>query len=379
MQGVQRSYQVFFQLVVIFQGIFLVSAFEIEVSAGCTVTKFSDVASTLQKCDTTIISNLTVPAGKTLNLDLRDDTSVYFRGVLKFGHAEWEGPLIAINGTGVTIAGETGSVLDGQGQLYWDGQGEWGSLKPKFFIIQLHNSTIRDIYVKNCPVHCVLLADSSDVEFLDWTIDNQAGDPDVAGPGKYGHNTDGFDVWNSNNIVLKNGIIYNQDDCVALRCGANILVDNFYCHGGHGLSISVGFSNDSIPLNTLRNVTISNSMLYGGENGIHIKTHVDGWIGSIENITYENILIRGPASYGINIQENYRNLPANSSFPSDPKNNIPIRTLRLRDISGNVTSSAVPIYILCADEGCFDWYFSNIGVLGVKSNNCNYVPNGFNC
>lgn len=31
----------------------------------------------------------------------------------------------------------------------------------------------------------------------------------------------------------------------------------------------------------------------GGTNGIHIKTHTDGGIGLLQNITYENIEING--------------------------------------------------------------------------------------
>lgn len=41
----------------------------------------------------------------------------------------------------------------------------------------------------------------------------------VAESGNEGHNTDAFDVWNSTNVVISDSVIYNQDDCVALRCG----------------------------------------------------------------------------------------------------------------------------------------------------------------
>lgn len=76
---------------------------------------------------------------------------------------------------------------------------------------------------------------------------------------------------------------------ITVYTGSNILIDDFYCHGGHGLSISVGFSNDSFALNMLSNVIFRNSHLEGGENGIHIKTHVDSSKGLMQNITYMNV------------------------------------------------------------------------------------------
>lgn len=77
------------------------------------------------------------------------------------------------------------------------------------------------------------------------------------------------------------------------KIGANILVDNFTCYGSHGLSVSLGFSNDTYELNVLQNVTFKNSFMNGGTNGIHIKTHTDGGNGLLQNITYENIEING--------------------------------------------------------------------------------------
>ena len=56
-----------------------------------------------------------------------------------------------------------------------------------------------------------------------------------------GHNTDGFGFASSDDIILRDSQVYNQDDCVAITSGNNITVSNLYCYGGHGLSIgSVG-------------------------------------------------------------------------------------------------------------------------------------------
>lgn len=55
------------------------------------------------------------------------------------------------------------------------------------------------------------------------------------------HNTDGFDISSTNNMILSDSSVDNQDDCVAITSGNNITVAGMYCNGGHGLSIgSVG-------------------------------------------------------------------------------------------------------------------------------------------
>lgn len=70
-------------------------------------------------------------------------------------------------------------------------------------------------------------------------------------------------------------------------------MENFVCYGGHGLSLSVGFSNETYEQNVLQNVTIRDSILKGGDNAIHIKTHVDAIEGLVQNITYKNIEFQG--------------------------------------------------------------------------------------
>lgn len=40
-----------------------------------------------------------------------------------------------------------------------------------------------------------------------------------------GKNTDGFDVRNSTNIVIRNSVVFNQDDCVAINSGFNVHLD----------------------------------------------------------------------------------------------------------------------------------------------------------
>ena len=45
------------------------------------------------------------------------------------------------------------------------------------------------------------------------TINNEAGDSEG------GHNTDGFDIGSSSNVIIDGANVYNQDDCVAINSG----------------------------------------------------------------------------------------------------------------------------------------------------------------
>ena len=55
-------------------------------------------------------------------------------------------------------------------------------------------------------------------------------------------NTDGYDLWNADILLIENATIVTGDDCVAPQGNTtNLLVRNVTCHGGAGMTIgSVG-------------------------------------------------------------------------------------------------------------------------------------------
>ena len=59
-------------------------------------------------------------------------SQVIFEGTTSFGYEEWEGPLISVSGTEITVKGASGHVIDGNGAKWWDGEGSnGGKTKPK--------------------------------------------------------------------------------------------------------------------------------------------------------------------------------------------------------------------------------------------------------
>lgn len=182
---------------------------------------------------------------------------VIFAGTTTWDYAEWEGPLVRFKGSRITIKGAAGHKLNPDGARWWDGKGSNGGVtKPKFFAAHsLEDSLIENLYIENTPVHAFSISGCDNLTIRNVTIDDSAGDE--AG----GHNTDGFDIGSSSNVVIADAKVYNQDDCIAVNSGTNITFTGGTCSGGHGLSIGSvgGRSNNVVDTVTIKDSTISKS------------------------------------------------------------------------------------------------------------------------
>lgn len=338
---------------------------------ACTFsgTDGASLASKSKKsCATIVLSSLSVPSGTTLDLkSLTAGTEVIFEGTTTFGFEEWSGPLVSVSGTDITVTGAPGSVLDGQGALYWDGQGSNGGVtKPKFFYAHSlkGTSTITGINILNAPVQIFSINSSEGLTLTDITIDNSDGDT-----GALGHNTDAFDVGSSTNITISGANVQNQDDCLAINSGTSITFTGGTCSGGHGLSIgSVGGRTDNI----VSDILIESSTVKDSANGVRIKT-VSGATGSVSGVTYKDITLSGITSYGVVIEQDYEN----GSPTGTPTTGVPITDVTLSGVKGTVASSATNIYVLCAS--CSDWSW-DVSVTGGKTSaKCAGLPTGVTC
>ncbi|KAI1358424.1 glycoside hydrolase [Xylaria arbuscula] len=343
--------------------------------ATCTFSGSNGAASASASqadCATIVLSDVAVPSGTTLDLsDLEDGTHVIFEGTTSWGYKEWSGPLLQIKGADITIEGADGSVLDGDGSRWWDGEGSNGGVtKPKFFYAHslTGSSSIVNINIKNTPVQAVSINGCEGLTVTDITIDNSDGDD--AG----GHNTDAFDIGESSDVTITGATVYNQDDCVAVNSGTNIVFSGGYCSGGHGLSIgSVGGRDD----NTVENVTFKDSTVTKSVNGIRIKA-VAGETGTISGVTYSGIALSEISGYGILIEQNYDG----GDLHGDPTSGVPITDLTVSGISGSsgVEDDAYNIVIVCGDDACSGWTWSDVNVSGGETyGECQNVPDVASC
>ncbi|KAH8719178.1 glycoside hydrolase [Phaeosphaeriaceae sp. PMI808] len=338
--------------------------------AGCTFSDTAEAVKGKSSCSTIVIKDMTVPAGVTLDLTkLKDGTVVTFQGTTTFASTPWEGPLISVSGTNITVNGASGHLIDGNGGKWWDGKGGNGGVKkPKFFFAHaMKSSRIVGLNIKNTPVQGFSINGATDLTLDHITIDNSAGD--VANGG---HNTDAFDVGSSTGITISNANIKNQDDCLAVNSGTDITFIGGTCSGGHGISIgSVGGRSNNI----VKNVKVLSSSISNSQNGVRIKTVSDA-TGSVSGITYKDITLSNISKYGIVIEQDY----LNGGPTGTPTAGVPITDLTIQNVKGTVSSKATPVFILCAAGACSNWTWTGNSVTGgAKSLKCLNVPAGASC
>ncbi|KAM0283710.1 hypothetical protein ACHAQH_002299 [Verticillium albo-atrum] len=335
----------------------------------CTFANTADLAKTYKTCDKIILNNIAVPAGASLDLSgLKSGANVVFQGKTTFGYKEWEGPLIQISGEKVTVEGAAGHIIDCDGARWWDGKGgNGGKDKPKLLTLKgLNNSIVKGLNIKDQPVHGVSVNTVKNLQIIDMTLDCSAGDS------KGGHNTDGFDVGNAEDIYISGAIVKNQDDCLAINSGTNITFTGGNCSGGHGLSIgSVGGRSN----NVVKTIRITNSKISNSDNGVRIKT-VSGATGSVSDVVYDNISLSNIAKNGIVIEQDYEN----GSPTGTPTAGVPITDVTINKVVGTVASKGTNVYILCAKGACSNWKWSGVNVTGGgKPKSCLNVPSPAKC
>ncbi|CAL5869571.1 uncharacterized protein PFLUO_LOCUS3801 [Penicillium psychrofluorescens] len=359
---------IFLSMLVI--GISLVAALPTPVQkrTDCTFTSAASAIAGKKSCSSIVLEDIHVPAGETLDLsDLEPKTKVVFAGETSFGYKEWDGPLIRVSGSNIVVLGTTNHIINGGGERWWDGQGtNGGKTKPKFFYAHgLDNSLIAGLNVKNTPVQAFSI-ESNHLLLTHITIDDSDGDDLSA------HNTDAFDVGDSTHVTIRKANVHNQDDCLAVNSGSDILFTGAYCSGGHGLSIgSVGGRSN----NKVENVKIEKSTVVNSQNGIRIKTDYKQ-TGLVSGVTFSNIRLSNISDEGIVIEQDYEN----GSPTGTPTTGIPITDLTVEKISGSVQSDAAPVYILCGEGSCSDWTWEDVDLSGGQaSDKCANVPNGIEC
>ncbi|KAH8647375.1 BcPG4, endopolygalacturonase 4 [Xylariales sp. PMI_506] len=332
---------------------------------------YSSASKSKASCSTIILDSLTVPAGVTLDMtDLPDSTVVIFEGTTTFEYEEWEGPLFAVSGTNIKVAGESSgtSILDGQGASYWDGDGSsGGKTKPKFFQAHdLTDSLIETLTILNPPVQVFSINGASNLELAYITIDASAGD-------SLGKNTDGFDVGESSDVTIEYATVYNQDDCIAINSGTNIIFKNGYCSGGHGLSIgSVGGRDD----NTVDGVQFLTTTVIDSVNGLRIKT-ISGDTGEVTDVLYDDITLTSISKYGIIFEQNYDG----GDLDGTATTGVPITDVTLKNVAGTVESSGYNIVVVCGStSSCSSWTVSDVSITGGKTyGSCENAPSVLSC
>ncbi|KAB8304845.1 hypothetical protein EYC80_004182 [Monilinia laxa] len=193
-----------------------------------------------------------------------DDTDYWQANSFHFGFQNATS-FFKLGGEDVFIYG--GGTLNGNGQVWYDLYAkDIYSLRPVLIGIDgLKDSILTDLVLRYSPQYYNFIANSTNVVFNNINI---AGGSSNKNPAK---NTDGWDTYRSDSIVIQNSIIDNGDDCVSFKPNStNILVQNIACNGSHGISVgSLGQYPGEYDI--VENVYVYNTSLSNASDGARIK------------------------------------------------------------------------------------------------------------
>ncbi|KAJ3889991.1 polygalacturonase [Lentinula edodes] len=259
--------------------------------ATCTVNSVASAAD-LSDCTSVVITAFSVPSGETVTIKAASGASISMTGSVTFSKTTASGPLWTFDTSNANFNGN-GYSFKGNGDLYWDGEGTSGGVtKPHPFIKFEGYGSFTDLIIKNSPAHAISVGTTSTSSFTNILVDNLDG-------ASLGKNTDGFDV-SASDLTISGCKVYNQDDCIAINSGSNIVFENNFCSGGHGISIG------SIATGkTVSGVTISGNQVEESMYGMRIKVDSDATSASVSDVTYSGNTISTNDKYGFLITQSY--------------------------------------------------------------------------
>ncbi|PNS17241.1 Endopolygalacturonase B [Sphaceloma murrayae] len=342
-----------------------------QTDSPCLVTDFSGISAAVATCTEITLKDIRGPTNQSINLSkVLPNTVITFAGTTTFDFTNISSfDPIVVGGTNVTVTAEPDALIDGNGPIYWDGIGSNGGVpKPNHFIVlsKVKGGVVKNLKIKNWPVHLFSISGCSNVDMYDLYLDNTEGNaPNNRSKGlAAAHNSDGFDVSSSTNFTIRDSVVLNQDDCVAVTSGDNVRVDNMYCDGGHGLSIgSVGGKSN----NNVTNISFTNSVVLNSQNGPRIKSN-SNTTGFISDILYRNITVSNIDIYGIDVQQDY----LNGGPTGSPTNGVIIQNVLFENIHGTAATVGKNYYVLCGEGSCSNITFKDVSITGGgKPSSCN--------
>jgi polygalacturonase len=195
------------------------------------------------------------------------------------------------NGTLGAIDGRGEDTLVGSTQSWWDlaQTADSGGEQNNPILVDgdgVNDITIYQVELANSPMYHVYIQNGHGLTV--WGVEINT--PATA------RNTDGVDPVSESDVTIRDDMIQNGDDCVAVKSNAgtpsaNITVDDVHCYGSHGLSVgsqtaggvyNVLFENSTLNgLDSLGNLSVS-------DTGIQIKTDANAG-GLTDRVTYTGI------------------------------------------------------------------------------------------
>ncbi|XP_057447437.1 polygalacturonase At1g48100 [Lotus japonicus] len=230
---------------------------------------------------------------------------------------------IAIKGKG---------VIDGQGSVWWSGNGKLPGTKPTALRFYGSNGvTVTGITIQNSQQTHLKFDSCTNVQVFDIKTSSPGDSP----------NTDGIHLQNSQEVVIYSSTLACGDDCISIQTGcSNVLVHNINCGPGHGIGIgSLGRENTKA---CVRNVTVRDITIQNTLTGVRIKTW-QGGSGSVQNVLFSNIQVTDVKT-PIMIDQYY----CDKSKCRNQTSAVAVSGIHYVNVKGTYTWE--PVYFACSDS-----------------------------
>ncbi|KAL9380262.1 hypothetical protein Peur_025919 [Populus x canadensis] len=160
-------------------------------------------------------------------------------------------------------------------------------------------------------------------------------------------NTDGIHVQKSTGVTITGSTLQTGDDCISIGPSTrNMLMSSIKCGPGHGISIgSLGkeFNEDGV-----ENITLTNSIFSGSDNGVRIKSWARPSNGFVRNVVFQNLIMKNVEN-PIIIDQNY--CPNNQGCPRQ-SSGVQISQVTYRNIQGTSATPAAVTFDCSPSNPC---------------------------
>ncbi|KAG5980439.1 hypothetical protein E4U55_004027 [Claviceps digitariae] len=286
--------------------------------------------------------DVAISGSVTFSPDIEFWTAHTFKYAYQDASAVWR-----FGGQDVNIYGEGQGLIDGNGQVWYDGFAKDKGLKrPVLFVLDgLHGGSVTGLNMRNPPYWFNLIANSSDVLVSDINLTVQSTNDNPA------KNTDGWDTFRSQNIVIQSSKIQNGDDCVSFKPNStDIVVQNLVCDGSHGISVgSLGQYVNEIDI--VENIYVYKIVMKNASDGARIKVWPGsftsfqaslsggGGSGYVRNVTYDDFYNENN-DWAVEVNQCYgtKNLTLCDEHPS----NMFLSDITFKNIAGTTSKKNAP-------------------------------------
>ncbi|XP_065864543.1 polygalacturonase-like [Euphorbia lathyris] len=150
-------------------------------------------------------------------------------------------------------------------------------------------------------------------------------------------NTDGIHVQGSSGVTISGSTLQTGDDCISIGPGTfNLYISHIKCGPGHG--VSIGSLARQMEEDGVENVTLTDAVFTGSDNGVRIKSWARPSTSFVRNILFQNIIMTNVEN-PIIIDQDY--CPDNIGCPGQ-SSGVKISEVTYKNIKGtSATEEAV--------------------------------------